>query len=356
MSKGIYQRGSTYWIRYAGADGKTVYESTGSKLKKIAEGLLTDKKKEIKDVRSGIITEVTKKPIPAYTFSDLKDKYMNWVNGRHDSARVTGYILNQTLEHFGNLPLQSFSMQIVEQYQTDLILGGKKNASTNKYVSLTKAMFTKALDWKMITEATLKDIRKVKLLPEDRRLRFISKEECKELIDCCAGHLKPIVITALNSGMRKSEVLSLEWDKHIDLKHSFILLDKTKNRERREIPINDTLRRVLQSITRRLDVPYVFFNPKTGQRVLDIKSSFPTACRKAKITDFRFHDLRHTFASHLVMAGVDLTTVSKLLGHKSIKMTLRYAHLAPAHLKNAVGILDNVLTGNFSGTIQKLYN
>ena len=85
----------------------------------------------------------------------------------------------------------------------------------------------------------------------------------------------------------------------------------------------------------------MFYNPKTGKRYQDIKRSYATACRKAKIMDFHFHDLRLTFASHLVMSGVDITTVSRLLGHKSLKMTLRYSHLAPAHMLNAVDILGS---------------
>jgi integrase len=79
-----------------------------------------------------------------------------------------------------------------------------------------------------------------------------------------------------------------------------------------------------------------------------VRHSFSSACKRAGITDFHFHDLRHTFASHLVMAGVDITTVSKLLGHKSLKMTLRYAHLAPAHMAKAVNILDSALSGKIS--------
>ena len=113
------------------------------------------------------------------------------------------------------------------------------------------------------------------------------------------------------------------------------------------------MRVTFQSLMRSLDIPYVFYDPKTGKRYKDVKRSFKTALKRAGIRDFRFHDLRHTFASHLVMAGVDLTTVSELLGHKNIKMTLRYAHLAPAHKVKAVDILDSVLTGKPS--IQKLY-
>ena len=94
------------------------------------------------------------------------------------------------------------------------------------------------------------------------------------------------------------------------------------------------------SITRRLDVSYIFYDNSTGKPLKDFRKRFDAALRRAKITDFHFHDLRHTFASHLVMAGVDITTVSKLLGHKSLTMTLRYSHLAPAHLAEGVKKLD----------------
>lgn len=205
-------------------------------------------------------------------------------------------------------------------------------------------MFNKVVEWEMVDEDILKRIRKVKPLRDDgKRLRYLSKEECQALVNACDTHLKPIAITALNTGMRRGEILGLKWDEHIDLKHGFILLNKTKNGERREIPINDTLRSVFQGLTRRLDVSYVFYDPITGNPYQDVKRSFKTALKKVKIQDFHFHDTRHTFASHLVMAGVDITTVSRLLGHKSLTMTLRYAHLAPAHMQKAVNILDNAL-------------
>ena len=99
-------------------------------------------------------------------------------------------------------------------------------------------------------------------------------------------------------------------------------------------------------MTRRLDVPYVFHDKETGKRYGDIKKGFSGACRRAGIRDFHFHDLRHTFASHLVMAGKDLTTVKDLLGHKTLSMTLRYSHLAPAHKAAAVEVMDDILNEN----------
>ncbi|MHB8327948.1 MAG: site-specific integrase [bacterium] len=140
--------------------------------------------------------------------------------------------------------------------------------------------------------------------------------------------------------MRKSEILQLTWDR-VDLKNRIILLDITKNGERREIPINNTLFKTLTNIVRRIDVPYVFFNQKTLKPYDNHKRSFAAALRKSHIIDFHFHDLRHTFASQLVMKGIDLTTVKELLGHKDIKITLRYSHLSQVHIKKAVEILDD---------------
>lgn len=129
-------------------------------------------------------------------------------------------------------------------------------------------MFTKAADWGMIKRS---DIPKVKMLKEhNKRLRYLSWEECQTLVDACDDHLRPIVITALNTGMRRGEILSLKWD-DVDLKHGFILLADTKNGERREIPINDTLKDLFKALPRRLDVPYVFYDLSSGKPYGEVK-------------------------------------------------------------------------------------
>ncbi len=258
--------------------------------------------------------------------------------------------MGQLLSLYADIPLRRFSTSLIDQLQTDLINKGYKASSNNKVTNLIKHMFRKAVEWDMVEEETLKRIRRVKPLKDNsKRLKYLSKEEIQALLNHCTGNTKAIVITALNTGMRKGEILSLKWD-NIDLKHGFILLDKTKNGERREIPINDTLRHTLQGLTRRFDIPYVFYDPATGKPYQDIKRSFNTAVRRAGIKDFHLHDLRHTFASHLVMAGVDITTVSRLLGHKSLTMTLRYSHLAPEHMSKAVDILDSAINGKTIST------
>ncbi len=334
--KGIYKRGNIYWIRYAGLDGRIIRESSGSTKFDEAETLLIDRKKTIKDGKEPQI-----KKIANHTFTELTNEYSKWAE-RQKSFNSKIYLINQLSNTFGSLPLRHFNTMLVEQYQTER-LQKNKPATVNRLIATLSHMFTKAVDWNMVEEETVKRIRKVKLLPENnRRLRYLSKEECQALINICENYLKAIVTIALNTGMRKGEILNLKWQ-NVDLKHGFILLEITKNGERREIPINETLRRVFLSLPRRLDVPYVFYDPQTGKPYQDVKRSFKTALRRSKIHDFKFHDLRHTFASHLVMAGVDLTTVKELLGHKTLTMTLRYAHLAPSHKVKAVDVLDRTI-------------
>lgn len=344
--RGMYKRGNVYWISYAGLDGKVVRESSKSTKYKDAEALLIKRKQTIKDGKQPDI-----KRIANHTFRELAADYVKWAERQRGFKEKKSYVKG-LVASFGHYPLRRFDTRLLEQDQTNMIQNGKKPATVNRRLATIKHMFTKAVEWDMVEEEVLKRVRRVKLLEENnRRLRYLSREECSALIAACDSHLRPIVITAVNTGMRKSEILKLKWD-NVDLQHGFILLDRTKNGERREIPINETLRETLavpfqgtKDQPRRIDVPYVFYDPKTGNAYQDLKKSFNAACRRAGIKDFRFHDLRHTFASHLVMAGVDITTVKELLGHKTLTMTLRYSHLAPSHKVKAVDLLNDTLQG-----------
>lgn len=344
--KGIYKRGRIYWIAYAGIDGKVVRESSGSDKIRDAEGLLSQRKAGVLD---GKMPEVKK--ITNHTFRELTDEYLKWAERQRGFSKKR-YVVDQLVREFGHYPLRRFNTMLLEQYQTERLQAGKKPATINRHIATLKHLFTKAVDWNMVEEDTLRRVRRAKMLEENnRRLRYLSKEECMALVNACDRHLRPVVITAINTGMRKGEILSLKWDQ-VDLRHGFILLDVTKNGERRELPINGTLRETLTGLVRRVDVPYVFHNAE-GRSYLNVSKSFGSACKRARIRDFHFHDLRHTFASHLVMAGVDLTTVKDLLGHKSLAMTLRYSHLSPAHHTKAVDLLDRAI--NESPTSQLLH-
>ena len=137
--------------------------------------------------------------------------------------------------------------------------------------------------------------------------------------------------------MRKSEIQFLKWE-DVNFTRGYIELRQTKNGEKRIIPMNKAIYDALTSVNRHPTSPYVFVSEDGNP--YNARKSFETALKKSGIISFRFHDLRHTFASHLTMLGVELNTVRELLGHKTLNMTLRYAHLSPDHKSHAVGLFD----------------
>ena len=361
-TRGLYKRGNVWWACYKSASGKVIQETTRKTDHGEAVAFLMERRNE---VAAGKAPELRK--IVNHTFNELAKEYLTWAERQKGYESKAGFV-KQLKDTFGDLPLRNFSVGLIEQYQTGRMKRGcrpvkegetpkgNKPATINRLVETLKHMFTKAVEWEWVEEEAAKRVRKVRLLKENnRRLRYLTVEECQKLLRECSSHLRPIVTMALHTGMRKAEILGLTWDK-VDLRNGLILLaqDDTKNSERKEIPIDGTVRATLQGLTRRLDVAYLFYDQETGMRYQDIKKGFNAACRRAGIKDFVFHDLRHTFASHLVMKGIDITTVKELLGHKTLTMTLRYAHLAPSHKARAVDVLDDCLNEN--STVQLPYN
>ncbi|HLY74479.1 MAG TPA: site-specific integrase, partial [Planctomycetota bacterium] len=153
--------------------------------------------------------------------------------------------------------------------------------------------------------------------------------------------IRPVVVFAMHTGMRKAEIFNLAWN-DVDLEQRVLRVADSKNGQHRFIPINSRLHSLLKMVQeyRSIEDPRVFWN------VVNFRKLWDAAIRRAKIVAFRFHDLRHTFASYMAMAGVDLKTIQEILGHKSFAMTLRYAHLSASHKHAAVEKLSNALGGN----------
>ena len=205
-----------------------------------------------------------------------------------------------------------------------------------------KHFFHKAEEWGIIAENPARGSKIYK--ENNRRLRFLTIEECKSLLNSCpTSTLNKIIELALNTGMRKGELLWLERD-HVNLRQAYLEILNQKNGEYDTIPLNKRAVEILQSIPRRLDSKYFFPGKKPGKPFKDLKRQFDKAVKKANLEKVTFHTLRHTAASYLVMSGVDLATVKEILRHKSISMTLRYAHLSPKHKQSAVEALSKALT------------
>lgn len=176
-TRGIYKRGGVYWIRYAGLDGRIIRESSNSGKFKQGQDLLIERKQAIKEGKQPEI-----KRIANHTFKELAEGYLKWAE-RQRSFRSKRLAISQLRNQFDNLPLRHFNTMLLEQFQTERLEKGNKPATINRLLATIKHMFTKAQEWDMVEEATLKRVRKVKLLEENnRRLRYLSKEECQVLI------------------------------------------------------------------------------------------------------------------------------------------------------------------------------
>jgi integrase len=344
----LYKRGRVYWFDFQ-INGTRYRKSTGKTTRRTAEDVFHAEREKAKAGESSGVQEAK-----AYKLVDLAEEYLKWAE-RQRSYKDKKRGIKQLVDVFGNHDVNDLNTREIEQWQS-IRLKYNKPSTVNRLLATLKHMINKGTQWGMASDRALKQVRNVKLLPENnRRLRFLNIEECQRLIESCHKDLKPIVVIALHTGMRRGEIFNLKWEQ-VDLRHGFILLDTSKNGERREIPINTTLEYLFKEMEQRsVESEYVFAG-KTGKPLTDIKKGFHTALRRACIHDFRFHDLRHTFASQLVMAGIDITSVKELLGHKSLTMTMRYSHLSPGHKKKAVHVLDRLMEENENDVSKKWYN
>jgi len=242
---------------------------------------------------------------------------------------------------FGERKLGALRAMDVEGYKAKRLVRVSP-ATVNRELATLRHMYRKAVEWEYVKASPMANVRQFKEPPG--RVRYLTTDEIKRLLCQCAAHIRPIMVMALNTGMRKGEILKLRW-RDVDLENRRIIVVNSKNNETRMIPINQTLFEVFGRLKDGKGAGSrsgFVFTGEDGRPLGDIKKGFTAAVRRAGIEDFRFHDLRHTFASYLVMSGVDLRTVQQVLGHTELKMTLRYAHLSSGHVLKSLERLDEV--------------
>lgn len=277
------------------------------------------------------------------TVSDLIDLHLEQLKREgllsHDKRRQH---LAWWRERLGALPLARVTPQVVAEHcqgllvETSARLGRPRSAGTvNRYRSSLSAAFsyaTKKLHW--LPHNPVRNVSREK--EPGGRLRYLSRDERERLLVACRAstmrELEPIVMLALTTGMRRGEILGLRWG-DVDRARGLIVIQKTKNNERRSVPIVPALRQLLDrhGAVRRLDSALVFPHPVDQGKPLAIDDGFRAAMKAAEVADFRFHDLRHTAASYLAMSGATTAEIAAVLGHKTLAMVKRYAHLSDQH-------------------------
>lgn len=284
-------------------------------------------------------------------FSKLVDVYEEYTKANNASYQTCLYKAKLLRAFFSNRKLSEIIPDDIQRYrslrQKEFKDKAKKkpisNTTINREVEILRKMFNLALDnnWYDKNPAASRFVKKLKT--ENFLERFLSPEEEERLFGQCTGefeYMKDILICALNTGMRKGEILGLTWD-CVDFKEGFITLLRTKSGKKRKIPISSAFRPVLESLYKEKLSEYVFTSPWTGGPYFDLKRAFPSICKTAGITNLRFHDLRHTAATRMVASGIDLIVVQDILGHADIHTTMRYAHPVPERKLLAVEALAN---------------
>jgi integrase len=281
-----------------------------------------------------------------WTYEKLLDRYLEYAKvTKMPRTYKTDLVWAKNLRAaFGTTQLKDMTVATVDSYIAGKLQSDLAPATVLHHLALLKHSFTMAVKWRLLAANSLRDVRLPVKVKNDR-VRYLTADERARLLAVCGVRLKRVVLTALHTGMRKSEIFNLRWDQ-INLVERFVLLPDSKNGDSRGVPITETMIGVLQNIRAEQDAsgqksPWVFPSPVTGKPMrYDTNTAWRTAQRKSGIEDFRFHDLRHTTASYLRMAGVDLLTIKEILGHKDIRMTARYAHISPTHRLDAIGKLD----------------
>ena len=338
----IRKRGNSYQIDYFDPYGKRVRKSfkkkkdaeaeLGKRVSLIAENRYLDVKKDYKT-----------------TLKELLTKYEENYKQQASFPKYKKFCLENFKSYFGEKTLLANIRYVdLETYRNHLRQKLTKNitiradASINREMACLHHIFTKAVEWEMIEQNPFDKGKSLLLSENNQRVRYLTEEEIESLLEECKPkkHLHYIVTCAINTGLRKGDILNLKWDQ---VRNGFIYPDKnTATKKRREIPINDDLAQVFKEIRKEqgLTSQYIFTYCK--RTISRIDRAFKGALTRANIENFRFHDLRHTFASHLIMRGANLKDVQELLGHKTMTMTLRYSHLSQEHKKKAVNLLNGL--------------
>ncbi|MFA5032855.1 MAG: tyrosine-type recombinase/integrase [bacterium] len=232
-------------------------------------------------------------------------------------------LTKEAAKAFNGIRIDQISIAMIEKFKNQRA-NTVSNATVNRGLSYLRHFFNKAIDYGYLKSNPCS---KVKFFKEPPGLvRWLTKEQIVILLDNCPEEIKPVVIIALNCGLRKSEIFALKWQ-DVDMQNRYITVQHSKSNKKRMIPINDSVYKVFENLPQTEDKIF---------RIHNFRILFERAVKSAGIEDFTFHSLRHCFASHLAMSGINLATIKELMGHSSIRMTLRYAHLCDGCLEDAV--------------------
>jgi len=322
---GVFRKNQKWWVDYT---------FQGKRIRKPVSTKKSDALDYLAKVKSDILYR--KHPLPRnekVPFFELAEKYLSLQSMHKKSFKTDIALMKPLVSYFGNYIVNEITIEHIDLYKNERlhtkIRKGKKfpegkpisKTTINRELALMRNMFNKAVEWGMLS---WNSIARIKLYKEEPKERILTEKEIGKLVSMAKPPLKDIILVAINTGMRKGEILNLKWD-YVNLEEKFIET-RSKTNKIRIIPINDALAKILSRLSlKREGREHVFENLRTNKPFTDVKKSWATLLEKAGIKDFRFHDLRHCFATYTLLKGGDLISLREILGHSDIKTTGRYA-------------------------------
>ena len=346
--RGIYERepgSNIWWIRYADATGRIRREKAGTK----GAAIKLYQKRKTEVLQGKKLPENLRAPMVG--FAELAKDALAYSKAHKRSYGDDVIRMEKVLSSFRGRSAESITPRELERFLAE---NAEENdwapATINRYRALLSLVYRLGIESGKVKE---NPARLVKHRQENNaRVRWLSNEEEVRLRtyiqNTCPEHI-PELDLALHTGMRLSEMYSLTWE-NVNTSRKVLTIPRSKNGETRHVPLNATALSALAELRKRSDGTGPVVRNLDGDPFAGPRYWFEPALPKAKIRRFSWHCLRHTFASRLVMAGVDLRTVQELMGHKSIEMTVRYSHLAPKHTLAAVERLIATDSANSTGT------
>lgn len=291
-----------------------------------------------------------------HTVADLIDKYIKSVLPTKPKSKETQTVqLIWWKNAIGPYTLADVTPAMIGECR-DNLLTEKSNrgmvrspATTVRYMAaFSHALSVAVNEWGWLEDSPMRKVKKPK---EPRgRVRFLGDEERERLLAAAKKsnnkYLYPVILLAISTGMRFSEIMHLKWS-DVDLKRQSVILHDTKNGERRSVPVVKLANTVLTELSKvkRKDTTLLFPSSSDPKMPTKLRSSWLTALKSAQIEDFRFHDLRHSAASYLAMNGATLAEIADVLGHKTLAMVKRYAHISEQHTTSVVARMNEKIFG-----------
>ena len=342
---GVYKKENRWYIDYYQPDGKRKREVVtipGVDPKNInrqdANKALSIRKAQMAEGKFEILK--TDKKI---RFERLMSEYLTWADDNHKAPERDHAASKPLLSFFKGKYASKINLWLIEKYKSERKAQGRKPETINKELGILRRMFNLALEWKIICSNPIKGM---KLLKSPKFKPTILKNwEFKELYSSASPHFKPILLCAYMTGMRRSEIAKLKWE-NIDFEDKYIHVTDIKNGELKSIPINEILLESLLKLKKNASTDSVFTTHlrKPYTYVSAWKTAWDTALKKSGIGKCRFHDLKHTFTSNLIVGEKeDIATVMGLTGHKDIRMLQHYSHTHEDSKKLAVEKLNKGL-------------